>query len=202
MVLAFVEHERGILNPVSLQMLTYARDGSEKLNTSLRAVLIGSDATDFKDGLNRFGVSRIHLVRHPLLDNYAPVAWSKCIAQLIEAIRPSVVMAASTDRGNEVLAWMGAMAGLPTAANCVQLKLDSLEVLRYRCGGSLLEECRLHGEPKLVTIAPYVEMSEPDQRPETSVEIVSPRLDEKDVRVRVSGRKIRTLRVSTCKRPP
>lgn len=190
MVLAFIDHDRGTLNLVCLQMLTLGRGLSESLGVPLQAVLIGSDTAGLRDELHRYGVSRIHLVKHPRLEDYAPEAWAKSIAQLIKSALPQVVLAASTDRGNEVLAHVGALTDLPMAANCVQLKPgSSFQVLRYRWGSSLLEESELHGDPKLLTIAPHViDAKEGKTCAEPALETFSPTLEEKDLRVRVTGR--------------
>jgi electron transfer flavoprotein alpha subunit len=79
---------------------------------------------------------------------------------------------------------------LPMATNCVQLKHGPvLELVRYRFGGSLLEESRLHGDPKLVTIAPYTfEASQVESPPVASLEAISHAPEAKDLRVRVVAR--------------
>ena len=92
------------------------------------------------------GVRTIHVAE---LDGYAPQAWARAIASL----RPSTVIAAGTDRGNEVLAHAAAMTGGVFAANVVRADGDA--VTRQRWGGSLLEESRLHGDVKLMTVAPH-----------------------------------------------
>jgi electron transfer flavoprotein alpha subunit len=190
MVLAFIDHDRGTLNLVCLQMLTFGRGLAESLGVSLQAVLIGCDPTGVRDELHRYGVSRIHLVEHPWLEDYAPEAWAKSVAQLIKSARPGVVLAASTDRGNEVLARVGALTELPMAANCVELTPGSpFRVLRHRWGSSLLEEANLHGDPKLITIAAHVIDAREGKTCESAVlEAFSPTLEEKDLRVRVSAR--------------
>jgi len=189
-VLALIEHERGVLNPVCLQMLTIGRGLAQSLSVPLRAVLIGFDGVALRDELRRYGVSKIHVIEHPWLENYAPDAWAKSIAQLAESAQPQAMLAASTDTGNEVLARLGALTALPMAANCLQLKPGSpFQVLRCRWGGSLLEEASLHGNPKLITIAPYViEATEGETCEETTLETFTPTLEEKDLRVRVAAR--------------
>jgi len=190
MVLAFIDHDRGTLNLLCLQMLTSGRGLSESLGVPLHAVVIGSDTAGLQAELHRYGVSRIHLVKHPWLEDYAPEAWAKSIVQLIKSAKPRVVLAASTDRGNEVLAHVGALTELPMAANCVQLNPGSpFQVVRYRWGSSLLEEADLHGDPKLITIAPHIiDAKEGKTCAEPIFEAFSPELEEKDLRVRVTAR--------------
>jgi electron transfer flavoprotein alpha subunit len=190
MILAFVEQDQGALNPISLQMLACARRSSGETGTPLHAVTIGGAAEDFQTKLARHGVRHVYGFDHPSLNEYAPVAWGRCITQLIKDRKPTMVMAGATDRGNEVMAWAGAIVGLRMAANCVELRHGPvLELVRYRFGGSLLEEARLHADTKLVTIAPYTfEASEVENPTVPSIEAISHAPDAKDLRVRVVGR--------------
>jgi electron transfer flavoprotein alpha subunit len=190
MVLTFIEHDRGILNPLCLQMLTFGRELSKSLDVPLRAVLIGHDTVGLRNDLHRYGVSLIYLVEDPQLEDYAPEAWAKAIEQLIKSACPRVVLGASTDRGNEVLAWVGALTGLPMATNCVHVNPGPpFQLLRYRWGGSLLEEAGLHGDPKLITLAQHVvEAKEGEVSTDTSVETFSPILNAKDLRVHITAR--------------
>jgi electron transfer flavoprotein alpha subunit len=81
---------------------------------------------------------------------YQPAAWAKSLA----AQETDAIVAAGSDRGNELLAHVGAVLDLPVAANVTAV--DGDVVTRQRWGGSLLEEGRLHGSPQLMTVAPHV----------------------------------------------
>ncbi len=197
MILGLIDHDRGTLNEISLEMLTLARDLSFLLFLSLEAILIGAEARPLAGGLPAYGVSRVHLVQHDRLDDYAPEAWAQSVVQLIETAKPQVVMAPGTDRGNEVLAHVAARTDLPMAANCAEIQPgDPYRITRVRWGGSLLEEAYLKGEPKLLTIAPHMvpveEATEAgafaDAEAGLALNTVTPVLEDKDFRVRVTGR--------------
>jgi electron transfer flavoprotein alpha subunit len=189
MILAFIEQDRGVLNSASLQMLTCARKAAQEVGGLVHAVVIGEDVADFRNSLHGHGVSNIYLIKHPSLDKYAPIAWARSITQLMKAHPPSVVMAAGTDRGNEILAWVGAMAGLPMAANCIEFRSSAATVVRHRWGGSLLEEASLHGQPRILTVALFAfEAAEVGSPPDTGLEMFVPVVEEKDLRVRVVAR--------------
>jgi electron transfer flavoprotein alpha subunit len=81
---------------------------------------------------------------------YQPAAW----AQALAAEDADAIVAAGSDRGNELLAHVAAILDQPFAANVTQL--DGDVVTRVRWGGSLLEEARLHGAPKILSVAPHV----------------------------------------------
>jgi electron transfer flavoprotein alpha subunit len=84
---------------------------------------------------------------------YAPAAWAGAIAAA--AGDADTIVAAGSDRGNELLAHVAARLDQPFAANVTEL--DGDVVTRVRWGGSLLEEARLHGSPKVLTVAPYTQ---------------------------------------------
>jgi electron transfer flavoprotein alpha subunit len=82
--------------------------------------------------------------------DYQPAAWAKALA----AEESDAIVAAGSDRGNELLAHVAAILELPFAANVVTV--DGDVVTRQRWGGSLVEEARLHGSPRILTVAPHV----------------------------------------------
>jgi electron transfer flavoprotein alpha subunit len=84
---------------------------------------------------------------------YAPAAWAAAIVAASEGV--DAIVAAGSDRGNELLAHVAARLDQPFAANVISLEGDV--VTRTRWGGSLLEEARLHGSPKILTVAPYTQ---------------------------------------------
>jgi electron transfer flavoprotein alpha subunit len=82
---------------------------------------------------------------------YSPAAWAAAIAGAADGAE--TIVAAGSDRGNELLAHVAARFDQPFAANVTAL--DGDVVTRVRWGGSLLEEARLHGSPRIVTVAPH-----------------------------------------------
>ncbi|MHB8468652.1 MAG: electron transfer flavoprotein subunit alpha/FixB family protein [Gaiellaceae bacterium] len=84
---------------------------------------------------------------------YAPAAWAAAIAAAADGA--DTIVAPGSDRGNELLAHVAARLDQPFAANVTSLEGDV--VTRIRWGGSLLEEARLHGSPRIVTVAPHTQ---------------------------------------------
>ena len=190
MIIGVIEHDRGKLNDLSLQMLTVARWLAAELDVPLHALLVGSQARPISDRMSAYGVSTVHVAEHDRLDDYAPEAWAACVIDLMEAAQPQAVLAAGTDRGHEVMAHVAARRDLPLAANCIAVKPgDAYEVTRARWGGSLLEEARLTAPVKLLTVAPHaVAAEETALTRETTVTSFRPALTDADFRVRVMQR--------------
>jgi electron transfer flavoprotein alpha subunit len=180
-----VGHERGALEPLSLDMLTFAR----RLDGTLHAVLVGAEARPIAEHLAAYGVSKAYLVEHPRLDDYASEAWAESVVQLMAAVSPQAVLASGGDRGNELLAHVAARTDLPMAANCTSVEPgDPFLVTRIRWGGSLLEEAHLDGAVKLLTVAPHAVTAEAAADAALEVEPFAPELSDEVFRVRVSAR--------------
>lgn len=190
MILGLIEHDRGKLNAISLEMLTMGRTLAAATDAPLEAILIGADGAPLLDGLAAHGVTRVHLVQHEQLTDYAPDAWAHSVVHLINEQHPEAVLGPGTDRGSEVMARVAARLNLPLAANCTGVQPgDAYHVTRVRWGGSLLEEALLKGAPKLLTVAPHVlpvETAAAAAAP--SVNHVTPELADDDLRVRVTAR--------------
>jgi electron transfer flavoprotein alpha subunit len=174
-------------DPISFEALTFARRFGE-----VDALVFGEqDVTGYAE--------RAWNVEHEQLTTYAPEAWAQAVIDL----NPDVIVAPGTDRGHEVLAHVAARAEAPLAANVVAARVDGDTFLltRQRWGGSLLEEARLSGTPKLLTVAPHaVEASS------AGVDTVNtphrPQLDDGHFRVRVTRREepaVGTVRLDTAR---
>lgn len=190
MIIGFVEHDRGKVNELSLQMLTLGRGVADALGVPLHAMLIGGEAHALAEELGGYGVSTVHIAQHDHLEPYAPEAWAQSAVELAGRLEPAAVMAAGTDRANEVMAHVAARLDLPMAANCTEIRPDDpFGVTRVRWGGSLLEEAQILGEVKLLTVAPHAVAATLASTPsQPEVETFAPQLSERDLRVRVTGR--------------
>lgn len=182
MTLCLVDHD-----PVSLEALTFASRLGD-----VEALVFGDADIDGY-------VARARRVVHDRLDEYAPEAWAQAIVEL----EPEVVVAPGTDRGHEVLARVGARLGVPLAANVVEAEVDgdALRLTRQRWGGSLLEEARLTGTPKLLTVAPHAVEVKPAGMA-TTVEEFTPTLHDEHFLVRVTRREepsAETIRLDTAR---
>jgi electron transfer flavoprotein alpha subunit len=123
--------------------------------------------------LAAYGVTDVYAVS--AIDGYAPLAWARVLqwllsgsgnpglhesggqpARSLPADPGHAVVAAGTERGNEVLAHLGAITGLPMAANCTQAVdngAGEFAIVRQRWAGLLLEEAVIEAPTALLTVA-------------------------------------------------
>jgi electron transfer flavoprotein alpha subunit len=189
-VLVLVEHDGGAADDLSRQAATLGRGYAEAAGGSLEAILIGPGAADAASGLGDLGFSKAHVAEHEGLAAFAPQAWGRAVAELVGRLTPAAVVAPGSERATEAMAHAAAIADLPLAANCVAAAPgDPASVTRVRWGGSLLEEARLHGSTKLLTVAAHAVEAEPAAAPATTeVERFAPDLSDADLLARVVER--------------
>jgi len=170
-VLALVEPGEEL----SLQALSLARD----LGEPLHAFSVAEDPS-----LGAYGVRTLHVAEDERLSAYAPAAWAACLEQLIDELQPTAVVAAGTNRGNEVLSHLAARRDLPFAANCIAVGSDGT-VTRVRWGGSLLEEARIHSDMKIISVAPHMVEATTVNGSGVEVQKTNVAVEEADLAVRV-----------------
>lgn len=172
----------GVLD-ASLRALTLARGVAAELGGGLAAVVFGEPPVA---ELAAYGAGDVYAVSGT--DGYAPQAWGRVLAGLADDA--SAIVAAGTERGNEVLAHAAAITGLPMAANCVAVSAvpgGSLEITRQRWAGLLLEEAVLDAPVALLTVATDAGVQAPADAPGTAVvHQVSPALADGDLLVRAA----------------
>lgn len=158
-VLCLVERDGDDVADVCLRALTLARGLAESSGEDLAAAMFGPAATvpaDVLAVLGAYGVADAYAIESERLAGYAPQAWARALAELITVCSATAVAAAGTDRGSEVMAHLGAITGLPVAANCAAASRSSpasCQLVRHRWAGSLLEDAVLEASPALLTVA-------------------------------------------------
>jgi electron transfer flavoprotein alpha subunit len=143
----FVDHDRGTVDDASTQAIAFAR--ATLPDADVAAVVIGRHAP-----LSLDAIATVTHVRHEALDDYAPEAWGDSLHQLAVQVNAVAIFATGTERGNEVLAHVAAIADEPFAANVVQASPASpWQIRRTRWGGSLLEDATLTAELPILSCA-------------------------------------------------
>ncbi len=197
MLLVVLEHDRGELAEAALEALTFGRTLAAKMGADLHAALIGSDSSDLVDEAGRFGAETVHVVTHPILSDYGSEAYGAALAQLIEEVDPSAVLACASDRGSESMAFAAAHLDLPLVANCLEATPgEPWAITRLQWGGSLLEDITLDSTIAMLTCGVHSVAAEPAGDETPDVEEFEPELDDSLARTVVRDRVVLTQGVT------
>src|SRR4029079_14184723 len=103
-VVVLIQHADARTDTLPLEALSLAAS----LGEPVEALVIGRWSTELAGGLAGRGIGTGHVGDDPLLAEFAPVAWAASLAQLAAERSAAIVIAAGSDRGNEVMAHIGA----------------------------------------------------------------------------------------------
>ena len=151
MILIYVDHDRGEIDPLALQVASAALG----LDDDVQAVIVGPNAEKCADELSAVGIRTVHHGVHDKIADYTPLACAKAVIEVMDKSSARAVLAAGTPRGSEVLAHVAAIRDLPLVTECSEIALtgaDTAEVTRARWGGNLLERSKVTGSPLLATV--------------------------------------------------
>ena len=186
-VLCLVELDGADLADVSLRALTLARS----LGAPGLGVVVFADSASLPVAvLAGYGVTDVYVIEPGTLAGYAPQAWGRVLAGLATETGATALLAAGTDRGHEVLAHVGAITGLPMAANCTVVTPDggrTHRIVRHRWAGLLLENAVMEAPVALFTVATdAVAPVAADEMAAIRVHVHKPELAEADLVVRAA----------------
>jgi len=213
-VLCLVELDGTGAADASLRALTFARDVAGP--SGQPAAVVFGDARTLAGGaqageapageaLAAYGVTDAYVIGPGQLAGYAPLAWARVLAGLVSQTGADAVLAAGTDRGSEVMAHLGALTGLPMAANCVSATRSGAgpagagtwQIVRQRWAGLLLEDAVLESSPALATVATDTVAPTPADTPAAlTVHAHQPELADGDLAVRAAESATRSGGVS------
>jgi electron transfer flavoprotein alpha subunit len=183
-VLVLVETDAGGATEVSRETLTFVRG----LGLDVQALVVGDGPPGLVDQLGAYGVSTVHHADGDAFTSYAAAAWAAAV--VAAAGDATVVTAAGTPRGNEVLAHVACRLGVTMAANVVEVdSVSPLAVSRQVLGGSALEEMRLEDPVAVFSVAGHA--CDPAEAETTATPVVRP-LDVAVSDADLRGRVVRT----------
>jgi electron transfer flavoprotein alpha subunit len=165
MALVLVEQTSGgELVDFSGEALTFARGLAAA--DPVDAVVVGQPTAELVHELAGYGVRNVHVLTGEAFEAYAGAAWASGLDSVLSATGSSVVLAAGSPRGNEVLAHLAARRRVAMAANVVSVEgAEPLTVTRQVVGGSALEDMRLSDRPAILTVAGHAVEASPAAQP-------------------------------------
>lgn len=178
-ILVYLEHDRGAVDDPSLQAATLAR--SVAAGEAVHAVAASTTGVPGFDPPPPVDV--VDLAVHDAFASYAPLAVAEALVEQAGRLAATAIVGPGTERGNEVLAHVGAILDVPLAANCIAV--DGNDVTRVRFGGSLLEEARLEAPTLLLTVQPHT-VTAGAARGVPGVETFTPALSDAALALRVA----------------
>jgi len=157
----YLEQENGVLENVSLEILTKGRELADKMEWQLTGLLLGHDMGDISSSAFAYGADVIVFADHPLLENFTIEAYSDVIEKAILERKPSVFLLGATPNGRDLAGRLAVRFRTGLNADCTELRMEKktgvlvCEVSGFGGGILALIEMPSH-RPQMATVRPGV----------------------------------------------
>lgn len=163
-IVVVVEHDRGELRDVTLEMLGDARALADSITGCVTAVMMKSPSSApppwIGSSLPSHGADSVILVEHEQLDPYVTEVHLRALEAVVARLRPEIVMLAASRTGQDLAPRLAARLRAPFAGDCISFRIDSqgsLEAVRPMYGDAAHVTVALRrGNPYVVTLRPNV----------------------------------------------
>jgi electron transfer flavoprotein alpha subunit len=144
-----------VLRPVTLELLTKARQLADRVGSSVSAVAIGLGAARFAEELARYGADRVLIADEARFEHYDTEVFTAALCEAIRSERPGMVLMPSTAIGRDLAPRVAARLGLGLTGDCLDLELDAegrLRQLKPAFGGSIVSPILSRTIPEMATV--------------------------------------------------
>jgi len=189
-IYVFIEQRNGTIQNVALELLSKAGELADKLNEKVYAILLGHKITDKADELISYGADTVLCVDKPELEQYNTEPYTQAITQILNNLKPSIVLIGATTIGRDLGPRISARVGTGLTADCTSLEIsddNDLLMTRPAFGGNLMATivCKEH-RPQMSTVRPGVMLKgKKDISRKGSIEQVEIDFDQSKFRVKI-----------------
>jgi electron transfer flavoprotein alpha subunit len=176
-VWVFVEQEEGKIAPVSLELLSKARELARELDGRVCALLLGHEVADLSQQVIQYGADRVFLAEHPELGIYRTLPFAEVAINLVREQQPYILLFGATPIGRDLAPRIASAVRAGLTADCTDLRIGSFErngktyddllyQIRPAFGGNLIATIvnpEMH--PQMATVREGVmKLSKPDKQ--------------------------------------
>jgi len=131
-LIILAEHFDGKLSTATLQLVAQGRQLADRNQSELGVVIVGSELESLVEELATAGPDRVFFVDEPELKHYNPEIYTNVTCQVLEKVRPQMVLLGYTFVGMELGPAIAVRTGFKLVSNCtgVELTKQSLMVTR------------------------------------------------------------------------
>lgn len=166
-VMVIAQIDEGKIAKVSLELLGVASELNQKLNTTVSAVLIGSECESLANELIAFGADKVFVFEGEQFRYYNTECFAAAAYSVIKREQPQIVLIGATSIGRDIAPRLSARLQTGLTADCTKLEIGKdgkLWMTRPAFGGNLFATivCPDH-MPQMSTVRPGVMLkNEPD----------------------------------------
>ncbi|MCK9985143.1 MAG: electron transfer flavoprotein alpha subunit [Azoarcus sp.] len=182
-VWVFIEAERGVVHPVSWELLGEGRKLADALGVELAGVVMGPPGERTRQICGEafhYGADLCYLAQDEVLRDYRNEPYTRALTELVDTYQPEIMLLGASTLGRDLAGSVATTLATGLVADCTELVIEAdsrnLASTRPTFGGSLL--CTIMTQrhrPQMATVRPRV-MAMPDADTARSGRIVEHKL--------------------------
>ena len=144
-VWVFCEQRQGKMMPTSFELISEGRKLADELGVQLCGLLLGDNVEGLAKELGGYGADKVILCESPLLKDYTTDGYTKVICDVIEEMKPEIMLIGATNIGRDLGPRCAARLHTGLCADCTHLDVD-MDIYRdFLRGASTLPEEKIAG---------------------------------------------------------
>ncbi|MBR1929939.1 MAG: electron transfer flavoprotein subunit alpha/FixB family protein [Lachnospiraceae bacterium] len=163
-VYVFAQQVDNEINSIAFELIGKGKDLAADLDTTVTAVLVGSDVRGLADELAEYGADKVIVVDDPELKEYRTEPYAHALASVIQKYKPEVFLVGATAIGRDLGPRVSARIHTGLTADCTQLeigdfrgKANQLLMTRPAFGGNTIATIACPDfRPQMATVRPGV----------------------------------------------
>ncbi|MFA5031879.1 MAG: electron transfer flavoprotein subunit alpha/FixB family protein [bacterium] len=136
-IFALIEHRRGEIRNISFELLTKARELSEKTGGKVTAILLGHQTESFINEI-KSSAHRIIVIEDEKLKDFNSEYYKTTLFNVLTTEKPFLTLIGHTAFGIDIAPALGSKLNIPVATDCIGIEIDNnIIATRQMYGGKL-----------------------------------------------------------------
>ena len=131
-ILAVLEQRGGAWNRMSFETLAAAQQLAKELNITVSAAVLGQGINALATELTSIELERVYAVEHDLLKDYTPDGYSIALRQLMDHVKPSIVLFPHTYQVRDFLPKLATSLNRVAVSDAVSHRVENGQAVLVR----------------------------------------------------------------------
>ena len=157
-VLVIMEQRNGVFRKTAFEAASEGRRIADRLNTTLSALVIGSEVDALAVEIEKYGADNILIASDASLADYTTDAYTKVSADVVTSTDPALILLGASSHGKDLAARLAARLDAGLAMDCTAIREHNgkLVFTRPMYGGKVLADVEIEGNLQIAAIRPNV----------------------------------------------
>lgn len=155
-ILVYVEHDEGVIHPVTFELIGKAKQLSEITGQKVYAVFMGKNIQMHAEEILYYGVETVFVYDAPQLEYFRVDVYTNALEDCIRHLHPSVVLIGATSVGRSLAPRIATRFRTGLTADCTALEMrenSDLVQIRPAFGGNIMAQIlTAHSRPQFATV--------------------------------------------------